>query len=56
VDEGTLEIFGVEANPDTVATDDDEFDRAGLGARADRVEKVVFEMVDGEGRDDVCGC
>ena len=48
---GTVEIFGVEAKPAIVATEDDEFDRTGLLARAPGVGKDGLEVVDGEGRE-----
>ena len=49
---GTCEILGVvEAKPDNVATEEEEFDRVGLVARAEGVGKDGFEVVEGDGRE-----
>ena len=48
----TVETFGVvETKPDNVATDDEEFDRVGLVARADGVGNDGFDVVEGDGRE-----
>lgn len=49
---GICEILGVvEAKPDNVAMEEEEFDRVGLVARAEGVGKDGFEDVEGEGRE-----
>ena len=49
---GTCDILEVvEAKPDKVATEEEEFDRVGLDARADGVGKDGFEVVEGDGRE-----
>jgi hypothetical protein len=50
---GTVEILGVGGKPETVVTEEEEFERAGLGARGPRGGKVGFETVEGEGREDI---
>ena len=40
-----------DAKPDSVATEDEEFDRVGLDARAEGVGNVGFDVVEGDGRE-----
>ena len=48
----TVEIFGVVAgNPDSVATEEDEFDLVGLAALADGVGNEGLDVVEGDGRE-----
>jgi hypothetical protein len=46
---GTCDILGVEAKLDNVATDEEEFDLVGLGARTEWVGNEGFDVVDGDG-------
>jgi hypothetical protein len=46
---GTCEILGVGAKLDNVATDDEEFDLVGLGARTEWGGKDGFDVVEGDG-------
>jgi hypothetical protein len=49
---GSCEILGVvEAKPDNVAIEEEEFDRVGLVARAAGVGKDGVEVVEGDGRE-----
>lgn len=41
----------VDVKPDSVATDEEEFERVGLVARADGVGNWGFDVVEGDGRE-----
>lgn len=50
--EGTWEILGVvDMKQDSVATDEEEFERVGLVARTDGVGNWGFDVVEGDGRE-----
>jgi hypothetical protein len=48
---GMVDILAVEAKGETVAMEEDEFERVGLVARTGGVGKEGFEIVEGEGRE-----